>query len=333
MQWDIGLELGETSVRLATRDKGVVFHAPAWGAFRGGELIAIGEEALAMRGRTPPSVAVDRPLAAGCIRNPRLAGQWIKQLLAPFTSAGRLFKPNVALMDTGFYKQSEKELLAAAVLEVGAGVCGFLPTELAQLACSVAQPLRPEGTLVVSARAGTMSAALTSFGRTVAVRRLPYGFAAIDDAIAHILRAEEGLSVGARMAEDLKLQLASALPAGAVTAQAVGLDTRTGLPAARAISAVRVEAATAPVLEALIRLIQTVVTLAPEELAADLVENGILLGGGGAALSGLDDLLIARCALPVLVPENPADAAIRGLAKLLRRPELAGLVAQVPLSA
>ena len=130
MQWDIGLEIGQTGVRLCTRERGETLVSPAWGASRKGETIALGDEALSMRGRTLKGVSVGRPVENGSVADPRLLGGWIARILGPLLSASRLSKPSVALVDSGFFRRSELDLMRAAVTELGASRCGFIQADL-----------------------------------------------------------------------------------------------------------------------------------------------------------------------------------------------------------
>ena len=131
MQWDIALELGENTIRLATRENGLAFTAPSLGAMRNDRLIAIGEDALDMLGRAPAGIRVARPLENGRISEPKLAAQWLARLLEPFTTGTKLTRPSVVFVENGFMRQSERELLTGTALELGAGECGALSSDIA----------------------------------------------------------------------------------------------------------------------------------------------------------------------------------------------------------
>lgn len=326
MQWDIGLDFGETGVRLATRQKGAALCSPSWGALRGDELIAIGDAALQMLGRNPKGVSVEKPVASGMLSQPRLAAQWMTQMIEPFVPAGRLVRPSAVLTDTGFFKLSEKELLAAAAVEAGAQAVGWIGHDIASAVGAGLPVMNPKGRMIVCVGAGMMSASILSYGRVVHTERLPWGAARIDHDIIHQVRTQAALSIGPRTAEEVKLSIASALPGREMKMQVVGLDLKGGFPAEKEISSAMVEPAVGPLVDALATLILCCAERAPEELSADLFDEGVTLTGGGAMLSGLDEMLEKKTGLPVTVSETPELATVKGLAKILQDPALGELV-------
>jgi len=325
MLWDIALEFGENTVRLATRENGLAFTAPSLGAMQGDRLVAIGDDALDMLGRTPPGVRVVRPVENGLISEPRLAAQWLTRLLEPFTSGTRITKPAVVFVENGLSRQSEKELLVNTALELGAGQCGFLLSDLAAAAGAGMDLRQPEGFALADIGAGRMSVSLISLGRVARARQIPYGMNRIDEDVVHLVRARAGLAIGPRTAEDVKMVLASALPAREVTSLVTGLDMKTGFPGEREISAVLVREAVEPIISALTMAVLEVVQDAPDELSADLLHTGLILTGGGALLSGLDKVLAERCALSCHIPETPGLCTGKGMARILQDPLLTEL--------
>lgn len=320
MQWDIGLDFGETGVRLATRQRGVALCSPSWGAIRGGEVIAIGDDALDMVGRTPKDVVLEKPVSGGMIMNARLTAQWISRMVSPFISAGRLSRPNLLISDTGLFKQSERELMTAAALESGAQNVRWVSADILSGAGAGLEVMKPAGKMVVSVGAGVMSAAILSYGRIVEARRLPWGVAQIDRDIVHLVRSQAALSVGPRTAEEIKLALATALPAREMKMVACGLDLAGGFPKEREITAAMVRPAVEPVISALETLILSCAEAAPEEISADLTLTGVTLTGGGALLSGIAETLTSRTGLKCTVSETPELATVKGLAELLANP-------------
>lgn len=318
MQWDIALELGENTVRLATRENGLAFTAPSLGAMQNDRLIAIGEDAQEMLGRAPAGVRVVRPLENGRISEPKLAAQWLTRLLEPFTSGTKLARPSVVFLENGFTRQSERELLINTALELGAGQCGVLSSDIAAAVGAGMDIRRGDGFALADVGAGRMSVSLISYGRVARARHIPYGMNRVDEDIARLVRARASLSIGPRTAEDVKLVLASALPAREVTTTAVGLDMATGFPGEREISALLVREAVEPIVDALALAVQETVQDAPDELSADLLKSGLILTGGGALLSGLDKVLASRCGLACHIPETPGLCTGKGMARVLQ---------------
>ena len=322
MQWDIGIDMGETAIRLATRLKGIALCSPSWGALRADEVIAIGDGALEMVGRTPRTVSVERPISSGSVDNPRLAAIWIKRLVEPFIPSGRLSRPGVLLCDTGLFNRSERELLGAAVLEAGAQAIGWVPSEILAALGAGMDISRPKGRMVVCIGAGVLSAAVISYGRIVHAERLPWGCGRIDRDIVHMLRSKAALSVGLRTAEDIKFSIGSALSSDEMKMTTVGLDLSCGFPAEKEISSNLIRPAVEPVLDALTTLILTCAEHVSEELSADLSDEGMTLTGGGALLSGMAATLQGRTGITCRVANEPDLCTIRGLAHVLTHPEL-----------
>lgn len=326
MLWDIAIEFGETAVRMATRDKGLAFAAPSWGAMQADKLIAIGDEAQEMLGRTPPGIRLTRPFEHGSIADARLTAQWLTRLLEPFTTMAKVNRPLVVFLDGGRLLPAEREVLLHTAHELGAGQCAFLDAAAAAAAGAGLDVTRPEGIALLDVGAGHMSASLLSRGSVVAARRLDYGFDRMNDEIIHLVRAETGLLIGHRAAEEMKLVLASALPVREVQATAVGLDMKTGFPGERSITAVQIKKAVSPLVDALSLIVNELIAGAPEELSADLDKNGLILTGGGALLSGLDTVLDEMCALPCHRPETPGLCTFKGMARILQDKRLSELL-------
>ncbi|MDY2793211.1 MAG: rod shape-determining protein [Eubacteriales bacterium] len=326
MQWDIGLEIGQTGVRLCTRERGETLVSPAWGASRKGETIALGDEALSMRGRTLKGVSVGRPVENGSVADPRLLGGWIARILGPLLSASRLSKPSVALVDSGFFRRSELDLMRAAVTELGASRCGFIQADLLAAIGSGVDVADPKGTLVVRVGAGTMSAFIVSYGRIVRCVRRTQGAEEIDRGIVRLLREECGLGVGLEQAEALKKALSARLTDRGETACVAGLDLTSGFPVRREVSAGLIKRAVDPISDAAVRMTLEVLGQAPDELCADLLDSGIVLTGGGARIGGLDALLHEQCALRCRVADAPEEASYHAMARVLRDEQLSELI-------
>ena len=328
MLWDIGIELGSGTVRMATREQGFCFSAPSHGALRDGKLIAIGEEALDMLGRTPPGVTVCRPMVGGVIAEPRLVGQWLTRLLRPFVNGSRVTRPQVVFLDNGYMRQSERDSLVAAVTEMGIGRCGFLASDLAAAAGAGCDLRGAGGIGLVNLGADTLGCALVAGARTLNAVRRPFGMNRAVEEIIRLVRRNDGLVIGPRTAEDLKLQLADALPERDVTARASGLDMATGFPGERMVSSRTVRQAVEPVLQALYGCCLQLTQAVSEELCADLSERGLVLTGGGCALSGLAQAIEQALGIRCVLPEAPGLCAGKGMAAILQDEELSDLTVQ-----
>ena len=329
MLWDIAIEFGETAVRMATREKGLAFAAPSWGAARQDNLIAIGDEAYQMQGRTPPGITLSRPFEHGSMADARLTAQWMMRLLEPFVGGAKLNRPSLVFLNGGKLTQGERELLIGTAHDLGVGECGFLDEAVAAAAGAGLDISKPEGYAVLDVGAGHISASLIARGRVVLEKRLDYGFERMNEDIVQLVRAETGLKIGLRAAEELKIVLASALPAREVTATAVGLDMKTGFPGEREISAMQIKKAVDPLVDALVLLANGLIEQTPEELSADLLKGGLILTGGGALLSGLDTVMDEKCGLPCHRPETPGMCTFKGMARILQDRKLSDLTVRM----
>lgn len=326
MQWNIGLDFGETGVRLATLQKGVALCSPSWGALRNEEIIAIGDSALQMVGRNPKGVELIKPVRSGLIDHPRLIAQWINRMVHPFASTGRINRPGLVFSDSGLFTRSEKELMAAAALESGAQAVGWAGAEILAALGAGLDVMKPKGKMIVSVGAGVMSASLISYGRIVHTERLPWGAQRIEHDIIHLVRSQAALSIGERTAEEIKLSLSSALPARNMKMLAVGLDLAGGFPMEKEITSAMIYPAAEPLIDALATLILCCSEQAPDELSADLIDEGVTLTGGGALLSGLDETLSEKTGLKVKLAETPELAVVQGLARTLAEEDLSEII-------
>ena len=243
MQWEVGLELGETCVRVATRTRGVALSIPSLCALRGNEVTATGEEALALEGRAPSGVRFARPIESGRIAEPALVSLWIGRIIEEYI--GRL-RRRVALVIPPEMPPADRAILRQAVAGADAQ-CGFIESDLAAAFGARGDLLAPEGVLLIDAGAGSIRASLISYGRVVARRVLPYGMRRIDEDIVAALREGRGFSVGSRTAEELKQQLGSAIPGRSLYIKAAGLNHLTGFPGEIEVEAAIVEGAVRPV--------------------------------------------------------------------------------------
>jgi rod shape-determining protein MreB len=326
LRWDIALDIGESGVRMATRDKGIVLNAFSLAAFRGGSVIAIGEEAVEMLGRAPSNVRFSQPMSNGRVVDSQLVRLWVKYALSGFS--GKLRRPNVALAITESMPENDLLILSTAVIEADTAQCGFISAGMAAALGASLNILDPAGTLLLYIGAGIISASVISFGRIVVSRVLPYGLSRVDADIIDIARERLALRIGPRTAEDLKIHLGSAIAGLESSQDAAGINMETGFPAVKPVSAQLIRAALLALGRSIAALVLSVVERAPGELAVDIIESGITLTGGGAQLFGMDQLLTDLTGLKCRVAPNPSLCVINGAYKALGMGEHSQLVAE-----
>ncbi len=321
MQWNVALDIGASGARMAVRGRGVAF--PAAPRLR------------RARARRSPFRWATKPSPFGGARagacrwvfrwtparwRTRRRCAWFSYLLRRVGAAGLANRPRVLIARPPSASGAALKALVAYCMEAGAAGCSLIRSDLMAAVGAGCDPTLPEAVLVGEMGAGSMTVTLFSLGRAVETRTLPWGMRRVDEAIRAVLRGEYALEIGPRTAEDLKLSVLSALGATTLEVDVRGVDLTACLPRTRKVEAAKLQAAVKPVAEDFCRLIESVVRLAPSELAADLAGGAIALTGGGARLPGLDRLVAEATGLSVRLPEDPAGCVVRGLAAALEAP-------------
>ena len=314
MKWDIGIDLGTQSVRVADLREGPVMSAPAALAFREGNRVPIcaGDIAERLVGRTCRGVEVVYPLRDGVLENNLYAAslfQWLFKRSEVLNGRRRF---GAMITCAPFTRPVQREALLTAAIDAGAAEAVLVRSDAAAAVGAGMELNGPEAKLLVDVGAGKITCTLFTFGRVAAFGHLPYGVNRIDDRVRRILRSDFGYRVGKAASEEIVHTLGSAMPDKApkdIIMHATGIDMKKRMP-------VNFDVETKPVLDAcedvvaeLARLCSSVVDNAPEELSADLNDAGAVLTGGGAAL------------IPCRVADAPETCAIRGLWKIMEDPK------------
>jgi rod shape-determining protein MreB len=316
----LAVDLGTANTVVFRRGDGIVVFEPSVVAMdeQTGRVAAVGADARRMIGRTPAHIRATRPLRHGVITD----FETTEAMLRHFIHQGseRSFrKPDVIVCVPGGVTQVERSAVEEATLAAGAAHA-FLIEEPLAAAIGAGLPVAEAiGSLVVDIGGGTSEIAVTALGSLVVSRSLRVGGYDLDDAIVRLLQREERLLIGQEQAEALKLEIGSALPgyAGADEAQVAGRDLTTGLLRRASVSAGAVQGALTRPLVEVTNAVRDLLEQTPEELAADLVRNGLTLVGGGALLPGLDQLLQQQTGLSVAVDSDPLTTVARGAGQAL----------------
>lgn len=326
MHWDIGIDLGTQSVRMAELKSGPVMSAPAALAFREGNRtpICAGEIAQRLVGRTCEGVEVVYPLRDGVLENNLYAARMFQWLFKRSESVNTRRRFGAMITCAPFARPVQKEAMLTAAIDAGAAEAALVRSDAAAAIGAGLDLNGPEAKLLVDVGAGKITATLFTFGRVAAFGYLPYGMNRMDDRIRRILRSDYGYRVGAAAAEEIKHTLGSAMPDKAprdIIMHAVGINVAQRMP-------VNFDVETKPVLDAcedvvseLARLVNTVVDNAPEELSADLNDAGAVLTGGGAAMTEMDRRVGQALGIPCRVADAPETCAVRGLWRVMENPE------------
>ncbi|HEY5653658.1 MAG TPA: rod shape-determining protein [Pontiella sp.] len=317
---DIGIDLGTANTLVFVRDRGIVIREPSVVAVQThtGQVMAVGNDAKAMLGRTPQSIQASRPLKDGVIADFDVAEAMIRYFIGKVHSKKRLVRPRVVLAVPSGITKVERRNVRDSVMNAGARDV-FLIEEPMAAAFGVGLPVtEPTGSMIVDIGGGTTEIAVISLRDIVYSKSVKVGGDKMDEAIIEHIRKEYNLLIGERAAEEIKIKMGSAVANGNETTMEVkGRDNVVGMPRTQIISSEEVrQALQVPVNEIIKGVCNTLENCLPE-LSADLVGCGMVLAGGGSLLRGLDTLISEKTGLPVHVAENPLDAVAEGTGKAL----------------
>ena len=328
---ELAIDLGTANTLVYVRGEGIVLNEPSIVAIRqnNNSVIAVGAEAKAMLGRTPGNISVIRPLKDGVIADFDVA----EKMLNYFIKKARLrrrsvIRPRVVIGVPSGITQVEKRAVRDSALQAGAGEV-YLVEEPTAAALGAGLPIHePGGNLIVDIGGGTTEVAVISMSGTVFCRSVRVAGDEMDEAILQYIRKHYNLLVGERRAEEIKIGLGSAYHQSEErTMEVKGRDLIDGIPKTVVITGSEVQEALREPVMAIIETVRTCLERTPPELAADIVEKGMTLTGGGALLRGLDALLQQETHLPVSVADEPLACVVLGTGKMLDRLDLLKKVA------
>ena len=316
----VGLDLGSANVTICLENEGIVLREPSYVLTLRedtDQILAVGRDARQMLGRTPKDVTLLSPISDGAVGNIEMATSLMQRLSEKALGKRRALEKNrlVVSMSQGCTRV-ERAALEDAVRTVGARHSALVRSSVAA-AMGAGVPIEePRGSLLVCVGGSTTEITIVSMYGVVAARTLRTGSLALDEAIMRYIRREKGLIIGQRTAEDLKVDLGSAVRSPSLIRQKVtlrGRDAASGKPTTVEITAADVHNAIQPPLEALVENIRDAFENIPPELAEDILPQGLYLTGGGALLEGLSDRLGEMLGLKVTMNENPQDDTALGL--------------------
>jgi rod shape-determining protein MreB len=319
---DIGIDLGTANTLVHVRDRGIVISEPSVVAIdsRTRHVLAIGAEAKRMVGRTPASITAVRPLRDGVISDFDVTEQMIKYFVhRVHDRVGLIPRPRMLLGIPSGVTEVEKRAVRDAALNAGARWARLIEEPMAAAIGAGLPVAEPTGSLIVDIGGGTTEVAVISLGGIVVSRSIRIGGDELDQDVIAYGRRVYNLLVGERTAEDIKIAIGSAYP-GPHDEQRVelrGRDLLTGLPRTVEVSGDQVREAVAPSVQQIVDTIKDTIEDTPPELVADIMEQGIVLAGGGALLQGLDRRVQEATQMPVLVADDPLTCVARGTGKVL----------------
>jgi rod shape-determining protein MreB len=309
----IGIDLGTANILVYVKGRGVVLNEPSVVAISEDDrLVAVGEEARAMIGRTPGTIRAIRPMRDGVIADYLVTEAMLRYVLNK-VSRIRLFRPEVMISVPIGVTSVEKRAVRDAALKAGAREA-FLIEEPLAAAIGANVPIgSPAGNLIVDIGGGTTEIAVIALGGIVISASLRVGGNRFDDAIANHMRRKYNLMIGERTAEEVKIEIGSALPLDEpMTMDVKGRDMIAGLPRTIRVSTNEITEAIDGPLQQIVTAIRNVLEQTPPELSSDIIDKGMVMSGGGSLLRNFDKLLTQVTGVPCHVAENALDTVAIG---------------------
>jgi len=311
---DMGIDLGTANTLVFVKGKGVIVQEPSVVAIDAEtkEVLAVGEEAKRMVGRTPGNIIAVRPLKDGVIADFDVTERMLRHFIARASRRRSFFRPRVVVAVPSGVTEVEKRAVVDATRAAGAKDARLIEEPMAA-AIGVGLPVQePRGNMIVDIGGGTAEVAVISLGGIVSHRSIRIGGDEMDEAIVQHVRRTYNLLIGERTAEEIKKTIGTAIQSEGKTMEVRGRDLVTGLPKTVEISQEEIRQALSEPVQAIVEAVRITLERTPPELAADIVEKGIFMAGGGSLLHGLDRLLAEETGMPVHVSENALSAVAVG---------------------
>lgn len=319
---DIGVDLGTATVLVYVKGKGIVLREPSVVAIEknSGQIIAVGKEAQRMLGRTPGNIVAIRPMRDGVIADFDVTEKMLRYFITKAGCRRFVFRPRVMVCIPAEVTGVEERAVRQAAMQAGARQAHVIEEPMAAALGAGVDVSQACGSMIVDVGGGTTDVAVISLGGIVAADSIKIGGDKFDEAIVRYIRREFSLIIGERSAEELKIEVGTAYPSQGLQERSVavrGRDIVTGLPKAVEVSSRQVWDAIQEPLSAVTAAVKDVLEKTPPELAADLVNKGIIMTGGGALLDGLDTLLSEETGLPAMLADDPVSSVAMGTGRAL----------------
>ncbi len=314
---NLAIDLGTASTLVYVKGKGIVSNEPSVVAVKteakGRRVVAVGHEAKAMLGKTPGNISAIRPLKDGVIADFEVTEEMLKYFITKVHNRRLLVRPRIIVGVPSGITQVEKRAVRESVYSAGAAEV-YLIEEPMAAAIGAGLPItEPSGNLIVDIGGGTSEIAVISLSGIVVSKSIRVGGDKFDDAIIQYIKRKYNMAIGAGVAEEIKMSIGLPLPEEGDQAREIkGSNLVTGIPATMIIEASEIREALNEPVNAIIEAVKQVLENTPPELAADLVDKGLVLAGGGALLKNLDIILREETKLPVIIADEPLHCVVKG---------------------
>jgi rod shape-determining protein MreB len=321
----LGIDLGTANSLVYLASEGVVLNEPTVVAISidDNRVVAVGNEAKEMLGRTPGNIMATRPLKDGVIADYLITEAMLRYFIQKVVGKSWFFKPEVMICVPAGVTQVERRAVLDATLAAGAKVAYLIDEPLAAAIGAKIPIAMPSGHMIVDIGGGSTEAAVVSLGGIVVNKSARVAGNKLDEAIANYIKKKYNLIIGERMAEDVKITLGSATnTAKEHTMEVRGRDAAAGLPRMITLSSKEVTEAILPLLMQIVGAVKSVLEETPPELGADIIDKGIILSGGTSLLRNFDQLMTKMTGVPCHVAEDPLLCVVRGTGVALENIEL-----------
>ncbi|MBI4138344.1 MAG: rod shape-determining protein [Candidatus Wildermuthbacteria bacterium] len=316
----IGIDLGTRNSLVFVPKKGIVLNEPSVVAvsLQDNTILAVGEAAKEMTGRTPDSIRVYRPMKDGVIADYRVTLAMIRYFLKKVMPSYQFFKPEVLISVPAGVTSTERRAVIEAAMEAGARAA-FVAKEPILAAIGAGIPINStSGHMIVDIGGGTTEVAVISLGGIVVASSLRVAGDRIDHAISEYVKKKYNLAVGENTAEDIKMKIGCALPLKPeVLLEIRGRDLAQGLPRNMKLNSTEICLAIQEPLQEIVQTIKSLLRETPPELSADIMDKGMILSGGGSLLKNLDQLVSQTIGVPCFVAEDPLYCVAKGTGAVL----------------
>ncbi len=322
---EVGIDLGTANVLVYVKGKGIVLNEPSVVAINKdtNEILAVGDEARKMLGRTPSNIIAIRPLRDGVISDYDITERMLKYFIKKTCGSNRFFRPKIVVCVPSGVTEVEKRAVREAATMAGGKVAYLIEEPIAAAIGAGLDISQPDGIMVIDIGGGTTDVAVISLGGVVVSASVKIAGDKFDDAIIKYMRKEHKLYIGERTAEELKVTIGTAYPREEViTKECRGRDLVTGLPKTIEISSKEMLEALDEPLEAICEAVHSVLENTPPELASDISNKGIVMTGGGSLLTGIDKRIEERTGIKAIVAEDACSCVAIGTGKSLNAIEL-----------
>lgn len=317
---DIGIDLGTANVLIYIKGKGVVLREPSVVAIdqQTGKVLATGEEARRMLGRTPGNIVAIRPMRDGVIADYNTTESMLRHFVRKACGGRTLFKPRIMVCIPAEVTTVEKRAVLEAAIQAGARKAYFIEEPLAAALGAGLMISEPCGSMVVDIGGGTSDIAVLSLGGIVLSESLRVGGDKFDDALVRYVKKEYNMLIGERTAEEMKIKIATAYPNSRNDAMEIrGRDLITGLPKTVRVTSEETREALNETVTLVVEGVKTVLEKTPPELAADIMDRGIVMTGGGSLIHGLDKLISMETGIPTYLADDPLSCVALGTGKAI----------------